>query len=60
MTSVLDVVLKSLKVSTPASTMVPEDKIEELGEAAAASASPAYVVARPSKNKLVEKPMKKR
>jgi hypothetical protein len=60
MASFLDAVLKPSKVSTPASSKVSEDKIEELGEAAAASASPAYVVARPSKTKLVEKPVKKR
>jgi hypothetical protein len=54
MTSVLDVVLKSLKVSTPASTMVPEDKIEELGEAAAASASLACAEAGPLETKPVE------
>jgi hypothetical protein len=37
MASVLDAVLKPLKVATPASTKVSEDKIEELGEAAASA-----------------------
>ena len=54
MASVLDAVLKSSKVSTPTSTKVSEDKIEDLGEADATSASPAYAEARPSKTKPVE------
>jgi hypothetical protein len=54
MASILDDVLKSLKVSTPASTKVSEDKIEELGEVAAASISPACAEAGPSKTKPVE------
>jgi cytochrome c553 len=49
MASVLDAVLKPSKVSTPASTKVSEDKIEELGEAAATSAE-----AGPSKTRSVE------
>ena len=40
MASVLDVVLKSSKVLTPASTKSSEDKIEELGEVVAPSTSP--------------------
>jgi hypothetical protein len=47
MASVLDAVLKSLKVPTPASTKTSEDKIGELGGAIAASASLACAEARP-------------
>jgi hypothetical protein len=54
MASILDTVLKSSKVSAPISTKVSEEKIEELGEVAATSASPACVEAGPSKTKLVE------
>jgi hypothetical protein len=54
MASILDAVLKPSKVSTPASTKVFEDKNEELGEAAAASASPACAEAEPSKTRPVE------
>jgi hypothetical protein len=39
MASVLHAVLKSSKVPTPISTKASEDKIEELGEVAAASVS---------------------
>jgi hypothetical protein len=53
MSSVLDAILKPSKVDT-ASTKVSEDKIEELGEASTASASPACADAGPSKMKLVE------
>jgi hypothetical protein len=52
--NVLDVVLKPSKVSTPASTKVSEDKIEELGEAATASASPSRAEGGPSKTRSVE------
>jgi hypothetical protein len=55
MASVLDVVLKSSKVPTPASTKASEDKFEELGGAVAASASPAYAEAGPSGIKPIEK-----
>jgi hypothetical protein len=41
MASVLDAILKSSNVPTPASSKASEDKIEELGGAVAASASPA-------------------
>jgi hypothetical protein len=54
MASVMDAVLKSLKVSTPTSTKVFEDKIEELGEAAAPSASPACAEAEPLETEPVE------
>jgi hypothetical protein len=54
MTSVLDVVLKPSKVSTPASTKASEDKIEGFGEAAAVSASTVCVEAGPSKTRPVE------
>jgi hypothetical protein len=54
MASVLDVVLKSSKVLTPASTKSSEDKIEGLGEVAVASASPTCVEAGPSGTKPVE------
>ena len=53
-TSVLDAILKPLKVSTPASTKVSEDKIEELGEATAASASPTCAEAGPSNTRPME------
>jgi hypothetical protein len=48
MANVLDVILKYSKVPIIAPTKASEDKIEELGEAAAASASPTYAKARPS------------
>jgi hypothetical protein len=54
MASILDAVLKPLKVATPAPTRFPEDKIEELGEVVAASASPACAKAGPSKTRLIE------
>jgi hypothetical protein len=54
MASVLDNVLKPSKVSAPASSKVFEDKIEELGEAVAASTSPACAEAGPSKTKPME------
>jgi hypothetical protein len=53
MTSVLDVVLKPSKLSTPTST-ISEDKTEELGEAAVARASPTCAEAGPSKTRPVE------
>ena len=52
--SVLDAVLKSSKVPTPASTKASEDKIEELGEVAVAIACPTCVEAGPSGTKPVE------
>jgi hypothetical protein len=52
--NVLDVVMKSSKVLTPASTKSSENKIEELGEVVVASASPTYAEAGPSGTKLVE------
>jgi hypothetical protein len=52
--NVLDVVLKSSKVPTPVSTKASEDKVEELGEVAAVSASPTCVEARPLGTKPVE------
>jgi hypothetical protein len=54
MASVLDAVLKSSKVPTPASTKASEDKIEELGEVAVAIACPTCVEAGPSGTKPVE------
>jgi hypothetical protein len=48
MASNLDAILKSSKVPIIAPTKAYEDKIEELGESAAASASPTYAKARPS------------
>jgi hypothetical protein len=54
MASVLDTVLKPSKVSTPAPIEIFGDKIEELGEAAAASASPACAEVGPSKSRPVE------
>jgi hypothetical protein len=54
MASVLDAILKPSKVSTLASTKVSNDRNEELGEAAAASASPACAEVEPSKTKPVE------
>jgi hypothetical protein len=54
MASVLDAVMKPSKVATPAPTRVFEDKIEELGEAVAASASPTRTKAGPSKTKPIE------
>jgi hypothetical protein len=55
MASVLDAIMKSSKMSIPASTKVFEDKIEELGEAAAISASPACAESGPSETKPVDK-----
>jgi hypothetical protein len=52
--SVLDVVLKSLKVSTPTFNKASEDKIEELGGAVATSASPACAKVGPSWIKPME------
>jgi hypothetical protein len=54
MASVLDAVLKSLKVPTPVSTKACDDKIEELEEIAAASPSPTCVEAGPSGIKPME------
>jgi hypothetical protein len=48
MANVLDAILKSSKVPISTPTKASEDKIEELGEAAAASASPIYAIAEPS------------
>jgi hypothetical protein len=55
MASILDIVLKSSKVPTPVSTKASEDKIEELGEVVAASASPTCVEVGPSRTKPVVK-----
>jgi hypothetical protein len=46
MASVLDVVLKSTKTPTPASTETPKDKVEDLREVSTASASPTYIEAK--------------
>jgi uncharacterized protein with beta-barrel porin domain len=54
MANVLDAVLKSSKVPTPASARTSEDKIEELGGAIAASASPACAEVGPSGIKVAE------
>jgi hypothetical protein len=45
MTNVLDVVLKSTKISTPTSTEAPEDKAEDLREVPTASASLTHIEA---------------
>jgi hypothetical protein len=52
MASVLDAVLKSSKVLTPISTKASKDNIEKL-VVAAASASPTYAEAEPSRSKTV-------
>jgi hypothetical protein len=54
MASIMDAVLKSSKVPILAPTKASEDKIEELGEAAAASASPTCTKAGPSGINLAE------
>jgi hypothetical protein len=54
MANVLDVVLKSTKMPTPISTEASENKIEWLGEVAAASASPTYAEAEPLGSKPLE------
>jgi hypothetical protein len=54
MANVLDAVLKSLKVPIPASTKASENKIEELRQAAAASASPTCAEAGPLGINLAE------
>jgi hypothetical protein len=54
MASVLDAVLKSMKMTTPVSTEAPNDKIEDLREVAAASASPIHIEAGPLETKPVE------
>ena len=54
MGSILDVVLKPSNVDTPAHTRVFKDNIEELGEAIAASASPACAEVGPSKTRPIE------
>jgi hypothetical protein len=54
MASVLDAILKSSKVPTPASARTSEDKTRELGGAIAASASPACAEAGPSGIKAVD------
>jgi hypothetical protein len=45
MASVLDAVLKSTKIPTPASTEAPKDKTEDLREVSTTSASPTHVEA---------------
>jgi hypothetical protein len=54
MTSVLDAVLKSTKMPTPVTTKASEEKIEDLREVAAASASSIHIEAGPSRAKPVE------
>jgi hypothetical protein len=54
MASVLDAIMKSLKMPPPASIKSSEDKIEDLGEVAATSASPSFVEAGPSGTKPME------
>jgi hypothetical protein len=46
MASVLDAILKSTKITTPASTKAPEDKAEDLREVPTASASPTHIEAK--------------
>jgi hypothetical protein len=54
MASVLDDVLKSTKMSTPSTTEASDDKIEDVREVAAASASSIHVEAGPLRATLVE------
>jgi hypothetical protein len=54
MASILDTMLKPSKMATPAPTKVSEDKVEELGEAVAASAAPACAKAGPSETRPIE------
>jgi hypothetical protein len=54
MASVLDAILKSTKMTMPASTEAPEDKTEDLREVATASASPIHVDVGPLGTKQVE------
>jgi hypothetical protein len=54
MANVLDAVLKPSKVATPTPTRVSDDKVEELGEDVATSASPAYAEDGPSKTRPIE------
>jgi hypothetical protein len=54
MSSVLDAVLKSTKMPTPATTEVSDDKIEDVREVATASAFSIHVEAGPSGAKPVE------
>jgi hypothetical protein len=54
MASVLDVVLKPSKMATPAPTRVSEDKVEELGEAVAASTAPSCAKVGPSECSPIE------
>jgi hypothetical protein len=54
MASVLDVVLKSTKIPTPASTKAPKDKTEDLREVSTARASPTHVEAKTSGPKPAE------
>jgi hypothetical protein len=48
MASVLDAILKSTKMPTPAATEASDEKIEDVREEAAVSASCIHVQARPS------------
>jgi hypothetical protein len=54
MASVLDTVLKSTKIPTPASTEAPEDKAEDLREVPTTSASPTHIEAKTSGVKPAE------
>jgi hypothetical protein len=54
MANVLDAVLNPSKVATPALTRVSKNKVEELGEVVAASASPTCAKAGPSKTRPIE------
>jgi hypothetical protein len=54
MTSVLDAILKSTKMLTPVTTEASDDKIENVREVVAASASPIHVEAGPLGAKPVE------
>jgi hypothetical protein len=46
MASVLDAILKSTKIPTPASTEAPKDKAEDVREVSTASASPTHTEAQ--------------
>jgi hypothetical protein len=54
MASVLDVVLKSTKIPTPASIEAPEEKTEDLKEVSTASVSPTHIEVETSRAKPAE------
>jgi hypothetical protein len=54
MASILDVVLKSTNIPTPASIEAPKDNVEESREVPTTNASPTYTEAEASRIKLAE------